>query len=397
MGFFDTFTGGHGILGRKGLKHERELTDVMLDQVRNDQELGTELAPLLENGKAPMTVEQHRAYRAMIAGRAQDLGTVSSGMLGFRAAQSHLRKQTDSPDNIAQLDVMDTQADYAHKLMVSNNPKLQEAGTALMSKVLGAQQDYATTNEAQRLAKEAQDATMENTLGQRRWSTYQGLQDNYRNESAPFLAQRQAFGTLQAALKDPSAAGDVSLLFAYMKLLDPGSVVREGEFATAQNTSGVPDLVMTAYNRVLRDGQRLTPDQRKDFYGQAVTSFGVARESQLERNTRYLGQARDNGLPESMLGNFTLPLDALGVAPTGFGTDPMNAPAPASDDTADSKARMVGESIQSGIATAAGQGLDFLKGVVPWGHVFRPAGGPRREPAPPDYPKRGTINRPVNE
>src|SRR6185295_15380073 len=124
-GFFENFTGGHGILGRRGLKHERELTDVMLDQIGTNDELGTELGPLLQAGKAPMTVEQHRAYRQMIAGRVNDLQTVNEGVAGFRSAQSHLRSQAATPENAAQLDVMDTQADYAHRLLISNNPKLQ--------------------------------------------------------------------------------------------------------------------------------------------------------------------------------------------------------------------------------------------------------------------------------
>jgi len=39
-------------------------------------------------------------------------------------------------------------------------------------------------------------------------------------------------------------------------MLDPGSVVRESEFATAQNAAGVPDQVRNMYNKVL-SGTRL--------------------------------------------------------------------------------------------------------------------------------------------
>jgi len=34
-----------------------------------------------------------------------------------------------------------------------------------------------------------------------------------------------------------------------MKILDPGSVVREGEFATAQNSAGIPERIRAKYNR----------------------------------------------------------------------------------------------------------------------------------------------------
>ena len=49
-----------------------------------------------------------------------------------------------------------------------------------------------------------------------------------------------------------------------MKILDPPSVVREGEQATAKNASGVPDRIRNLYNATLR-GTRLTPTQRLDF------------------------------------------------------------------------------------------------------------------------------------
>lgn len=73
---------------------------------------------------------------------------------------------------------------------------------------------------------------------------------------------------IQKAAANPTAAGDLSLIFGYMKMLDPGSTVREGEFANAQNATGIPDQVMNMYNRALT-GKRLGPEQRADFTTQA--------------------------------------------------------------------------------------------------------------------------------
>ena len=57
---------------------------------------------------------------------------------------------------------------------------------------------------------------------------------------------REAYGRIHAA-KDapPSGASDIALLYGYMKVLDPGSTVREGEFATASNAGGIPDKIVT--------------------------------------------------------------------------------------------------------------------------------------------------------
>lgn len=68
---------------------------------------------------------------------------------------------------------------------------------------------------------------------------------------------------LRAAEQD-SAAGDLALIFNYMKVLDPGSTVREGEFANAENSAGVPERIRAQYNKTI-SGQRLTPTMRADF------------------------------------------------------------------------------------------------------------------------------------
>lgn len=61
-----------------------------------------------------------------------------------------------------------------------------------------------------------------------------------------------------------SGAGDLAIVYGYMKMLDPTSVVREGEFATAEKTAGIPQQIVGMYNKVL-NGQRLAPDVREEF------------------------------------------------------------------------------------------------------------------------------------
>jgi len=76
------------------------------------------------------------------------------------------------------------------------------------------------------------------------------------------------FSKLTSSAKQESAAGDMSMIFTYMKILDPTSVVREGEQATAASAGGVPDRVWNAYNKTV-SGEKLTPTQREDFVSTA--------------------------------------------------------------------------------------------------------------------------------
>ena len=116
------------------------------------------------------------------------------------------------------------------------------------------------------------------------------LRKEYETRIAEPRSIVDAYRRVEGAARESSAAGDLSLIFAYMKMLDPGSVVREGEFANAQNAAGVPDQVWNLYNRAL-SGERLNPNQRQDFLGQATKLRDQAQTRIEEANSRYRGLA----------------------------------------------------------------------------------------------------------
>jgi hypothetical protein len=126
------------------------------------------------------------------------------------------------------------------------------------------------------------------------------LADDFARDSKDFVQRGQSYGTVLAAAKDPSAAGDLSLIFAYMKMLDPGSVVREGEFATAQNTAGVPDRIRNLYNRII-SGERLNPNQRAEFVNQAKAVYGAAKQRQDAIVRTYTERAKVARVPEGLV------------------------------------------------------------------------------------------------
>ena len=129
-----------------------------------------------------------------------------------------------------------------------------------------------------------------------------GMRKEFTKASGDFVKVRDAFGKVQNA--SPTAAGDLALIFNYMKMLDPGSVVREGEFATAQNTAGVPDRVRNVYNRLL-SGERLAPVQRQNFKTEAGNVLLSQREQQNLLEEQFKGVAGRSGLrPENVVIDF---------------------------------------------------------------------------------------------
>lgn len=126
------------------------------------------------------------------------------------------------------------------------------------------------------------------------------LADDFEQVSKDFFKVRAAQGRVVASAEDPSAAGDLALIFNFMKVLDPGSVVREGEFATAASAGSVPQRTIALYNKVL-EGTRLSQAQRSDFVNRATKLFNAALEQQQSVVKTFADRAEAFGIPSSFV------------------------------------------------------------------------------------------------
>jgi len=132
------------------------------------------------------------------------------------------------------------------------------------------------------------------------------LRNEFTNLSKDFFKQRDAFGRVAASAQEPSAAGDLALIFNFMKVLDPGSTVREGEFATAQNSGSVPDRIQARYNSIIR-GERLSDRQRNDFVNRSKKLFDSANRQHSKRVGQFSTlAARVGGASENVILDLTL-------------------------------------------------------------------------------------------
>jgi hypothetical protein len=114
---------------------------------------------------------------------------------------------------------------------------------------------------------------------------------------------QSAYAQIQQSLKQNSPAGDLAGATKVMKLLDPGSVVRESELGMAMQASGLLDRVQHYATNVL-NGTKLTPAQRKDFQKLADALYGESVKQYNSKRGEYQGIAQRNGLnEEDVLGN----------------------------------------------------------------------------------------------
>jgi hypothetical protein len=133
------------------------------------------------------------------------------------------------------------------------------------------------------------------------------LREEMFKRNKVFETTDDAMARITASAADPSAAGDLALIFNYMKVLDPGSTVREGEFANAQNAGGINDRIRSTYNQIA-DGQRLTEGQRTDFVDRAGKLFGAAKEKNDKSITQYRQLAKRYDLnPDNVVLRVSVP------------------------------------------------------------------------------------------
>jgi hypothetical protein len=97
---------------------------------------------------------------------------------------------------------------------------------------------------------------------------------------------RDYYERIRSGVTAGTGAGDIAAVFSYMKMLDPASTVREGEYATAQNAAGAPEGMRGLYNQLIGGGS-LSGKARKQLYDQAQKTYIDVEKNLRDQNSRY--------------------------------------------------------------------------------------------------------------
>jgi len=135
------------------------------------------------------------------------------------------------------------------------------------------------------------------------WSRITTLNNKYEQalKANQFDEMEKAFKQVQLASRAGTPIGDVASAIKIMKLLDPGSVVRESELGIALNqTSGLVDRWTTFVNRKYT-GQQLTKTQREEFRQIASDFYNIAQQSKNKLDQRFINYAKGAGVDPSLV------------------------------------------------------------------------------------------------
>jgi len=158
------------------------------------------------------------------------------------------------------------------------------------------------------------------------------VKNDFEDSAKTYIGARDGWNKVQSAATNPSPAGDISLIFGFMKTIDPTSTVREGEFATAANAGGVPERVRVMYQKAL-NGERLTPEQRQDFMTQAHNAYKTYEGSYQMSKAQSVKLAKALGIPPDLIiTDFEKTAAPMPSVPSAQPTpNPSTAPAPSAD------------------------------------------------------------------
>jgi hypothetical protein len=132
------------------------------------------------------------------------------------------------------------------------------------------------------------------TGGQKGFENEMALGSKFKGEPIykDFSDMKSSFSQVVSSLSAGTPIGDVAGATKIMKLLDPGSVVRESELAIAMQAAGRMDRLQNYFNNMIT-GEKLTPTQREDFKALANELYAAAGDAYNKKRAEYeqFGQA----------------------------------------------------------------------------------------------------------
>ncbi len=143
----------------------------------------------------------------------------------------------------------------------------------------------------------APKTTVSVNTGQKGFDNTLKLRGDFRSEPIYKAHQevQSAYSQIKQGLEQSSPAGDLASATKIMKLLDPGSVVRESELGRAMAATGLADRVANYATNIMK-GTKLTPAQRKDFQSLADRLYGESVKQYNAKRGEYQGIAERNQL-----------------------------------------------------------------------------------------------------
>lgn len=223
-----------------------------------------------------------------------------------RAAMEHPllmeQKAAELSKAKSEAEKQEIEARYAEELKVAE--VAAEAADLKLTKAQTAEAEARTKKLGAEIAKLLMELEALKKSGgippEKKFEQEEKIRNEYVKRTQSFTDMRQTYDRMASSAKDPTGAGDIALVTGFMKMLDPGSVVRESEFATARDTGGLSAQLYALSQKYdpKTKGQFLKPEQKEAFL-RLAGEYMKASEEHESRVKKDLGNVvRSYGLSE---------------------------------------------------------------------------------------------------
>jgi hypothetical protein len=141
--------------------------------------------------------------------------------------------------------------------------------------------------QTKKLGAEIQKATLELSALQatggvdpdKKFTQEEKIRKEWQGRSKVYGELDGIYSNLKASANAQTGPGDIALITGFMKMLDPGSVVRETEFATARDTAGLFERLANQATKI-QSGQLFSLDskQRGEYVALAKQYLDAAQK-----------------------------------------------------------------------------------------------------------------------
>ena len=263
-----------GQLGSVALMGDKERTAAAYDQMIEAETNPREKAALQAQRQIALSNPEElvKMYVSILPAIGEEGKTVAENLLKTR--QLTPEAKAEAQRKAAEARIKEAEANLAPQKFAADlgltESQIEQAKASVRASDAAAKKSGA---EAAKVQREAEQMSAGVIPADKRPEAESKMRQEYSNQTKSYQDVKAAYGRVLASRED--AAGDLALIFNYMKMLDPGSVVREGEFATAQNAAGIPTRIWNLYNKLI-NGERLSVEQRKMFSKQSESLYQQA-------------------------------------------------------------------------------------------------------------------------
>ena len=141
---------------------------------------------------------------------------------------------------------------------------------------------------------EAGRATAQTANAEKIGKTEQDLRKEF--QGTPMFTQANEVNTAyrKVLAAPPTPKGDLALVYSYVKILDPGSVVREGEIQLSKEGRSYETQVKAWVSKA-KTGEGFTPEERADFRAGAKAAYTSQMQSYTSAAENYKRMATERG------------------------------------------------------------------------------------------------------